>query len=255
MENRKIGGYGFISGQWPLDPDKLTIFFIHGAALTGISWKPQLEALTEFANTVAVDLPGHGTTQSPAKDKVTDYTRSVMEFLDQVGAPRPVPCGLSLGGAITQQLLINHRDRFPAGILINTGARLRVNPMVFETIEKNYGNYLDMVCAFAISKKSDVGKIRPEIDASLTREADVALVDFRACDTFDVMETLSSIEVPVLVLTASDDLLTPPKYGTFLKDKIKNAELVNIEDAGHLSPLEKPDEVNDAIKDFLRRSL
>ena len=255
MEYRKIGGYGFISGQWPLDPDKFTLLFIHGSALTGISWKAQIEALAEFTNTVAMDLPGHGSTQGPAKDNVSDYAGSVMEFTEQLEAPRIVPCGLSLGGAITQQLLIKHRDRFQAGILINTGARLRVNPMILESIEKNYANYPDMVCAFAISKKSHVGKIRPEIDASLTREADVALADFRACDTFDVMETVSSIEVPVLVLTASDDLLTPPKYGAFLKDKIKNAELVNIEDAGHLSPLEKPDVVNDAIKDFLHRNL
>ena len=69
------------------------------------------------------------------------------------------------------------------------------------------------------------------------------------------MDALGLIEVPVLVLTATDDNLTPLKYGTFLANSIKNAELVTIQDAGHFSPIEKPLEVNRAINDFLTRTL
>jgi pimeloyl-ACP methyl ester carboxylesterase len=70
-----------------------------------------------------------------------------------------------------------------------------------------------------------------------------------------VTEKLSLIDVPVLVLTANDDIITPFKYATFLEKNIKNAELVNIEDAGHLSPIEKPHQVNKAIRDFLCQTL
>jgi len=56
----------------------------------------------------------------------------------------------------------------------------------------------------------------------------------------------------VLVMTASEDLLTPIKYGRFLTDRIANAAMVNIEDAGHLSPIEKPDDVARAIRAFIR---
>ncbi|MBW1754045.1 MAG: alpha/beta hydrolase, partial [Deltaproteobacteria bacterium] len=72
---------------------------------------------------------------------------------------------------------------------------------------------------------------------------------------FDVTEKLSLIEVPVLVLTGNDDNVTPLKYGTFLEKNITNAKLVNIEDAGHLSPIEKPHEVNRSIHDFLSQIL
>jgi pimeloyl-ACP methyl ester carboxylesterase len=66
-----------------------------------------------------------------------------------------------------------------------------------------------------------------------------------------VTEKLGLIEVPVLVLTGRDDNITPVKYGIFLEKNIKNAKLVNIEDAGHLSPIEKPHEVNRSIHNFL----
>lgn len=255
MENRETGGIGYISGHWPLDSNKPTLIFIHGAASTNIFWESQVKSLAEFANTVAVDLPGHGTSRGHGKENVSDYAQSVMDFIDLIKAPRPVPCGLSMGGAVTQQLLINNRDRFPAGILINTGARLKVMPLIFETIEKDYGDFVEMLCAVAISSKSDAEKLRATIEASLKCQPDVALGDFRACDSFNVVEELSLIEVPVLVLTANDDNITPFKYGTFLEKNIQNAKLVNIEDAGHLSPIEKPHKVNKAIHDFLCHTL
>jgi pimeloyl-ACP methyl ester carboxylesterase len=251
MENREIRGIWFVSGHWPLDPDKPTLIFIHGAALSGIFWEPQITYLKDVANTVAVDLPGHGASQSSGKESISDYAQSVMDFIDLIEAPRPVPCGLSMGGAITQQLLINHRDRFPAGILINTGARLKVMPLIFQTVQKSYSDFVEMLCVSAISSKSDVEKLRTVIEACSKCRPDVVLGDFIACDSFDVTEKLSLIEVPVLVLTGNDDNITSLKYGIFLEKNIKNAKLVNIKDAGHLSPIEKPHEVNRSIHDFL----
>jgi len=255
MENREVGGIGFTSGHWPLDPGKPTLIFIHGSASNNAFWSHQIEYFAEIVNTVAIDLPGHGASRSPGKDKISDYAEAVLDFIDMIQAPRPIPCGLSMGGAITQQLLVSYKGRFPAGILINTGARLKVIPLFFEMIEKNYTDFLKMLFTFAISAKSNAEALRPEIKACTIRQPAVASGDFRACDGFNETEALGLIEVPVLVLTATDDKLTPVKYGTFLANSIKNAELVIIQDAGHFSPIEKPFEVNQAIHDFLTRTL
>ena len=77
--------------------------------------------------------------------------------------------------------------------------------------------------------------------------------DFQACNHFDVSDRLHLIKTPVLVLTAVDDVLTPVKYGLYMAEKIAGASVHTIADAGHLSPLEKPDEVNSAIRDFVRQ--
>ena len=75
--------------------------------------------------------------------------------------------------------------------------------------------------------------------------------DFMACDSFDVMNRLSDITQPVLVMTASEDTLSPPKYGAYLGANIRNAKTVSIEGAGHMSPVEKPDVVNTVIEDYV----
>ena len=110
-----------------------------------------------------------------------------------------------------------------------------------------------MVSMFGISPKSDAKKIGPKIAACSQCRPEVAMGDFRACDNFNVTGELGEIQVPVLILTANDDNITPTKYGAFLETKIKNATLLNIKEAGHFSPMEKPHDVNRAISDFLTR--
>jgi pimeloyl-ACP methyl ester carboxylesterase len=251
MEHRVEGGISFITGDWPLDSGKPVLIFIHGAGTSRLIWESQVEILSPCANTIAIDLPGHGASRGKGSDTIADYAKAVMDFAHQARITCPVLCGLSMGGAIVQHLLIHYAGRFPAGVLINTGARLKVLPMIFETIQKSYHDYVELTSTFAISKKNDSETLRKNVRACLQSTPEVVLGDFRACDAFDVMGQLGSIELPILVLTASDDMLTPQKYGTYLAENIKGAKRVNIEDAGHLSPIEKPREVNQAIRDFL----
>ncbi len=250
-----MGGISFTCGRWPFDPEKSTLIFIHGAASNNIFWNAQVEGLSEAFNTVAVDLPGHGASAGQGKSDIAGYADVVAEFMDVIQPPLPIPCGLSMGGAITQRLILDHPDRFSAGILINTGARLKVTPLIFELIEKKYADFVKSIFSMAISAKTDIKELRPEIEASTQCLPAIASGDFRACDGFDVTAELSRIEIPILVLAATDDKLTPVKYGIFLSDNIKNAELLTIRDAGHFSPMEKPHEVNRAIYDFLNRAI
>ena len=64
-------------------------------------------------------------------------------------------------------------------------------------------------------------------------------------------DRLSSIAVPVLVVTAEEDKLTPHHYGEALGNSINNATRTHILDAGHIVAAEKPDEMNMSILKFL----
>jgi len=253
MQGRMSGSIGFITGNWPLDVNKPTLVFIHGSSQNYLFWRSQVQGLGNIANTIAIDLPGHGTSPGPGNDHVSDYVQAVLNFIDAEKIPHPIPCGLSLGGAITLDLLINHGERFPAGILMNTGARLKVNPLIFETIQKDFAKFVESMVAMGISEKSDADVLRPLIQEASACAPEVASGDFQACNRFDVMDELHLIQRPVLVLTAADDVLTPAKYGRHMGEKISGATVHSIEDAGHLSPMENPDEVNRAIRHFLRQ--
>ena len=254
MVRRDTNGIAYVSSGWPLDEAKPTLIFIHGAGGSHVLWQGQVDGLAGKVNAVAIDLPGHGDSKGDGMGTIEDYARAVADFTRAIEAPKPVPCGLSMGGAITQQLLLDHPDVCRAGILIGTGARLRVQPLILKTVEDNFSGYVESFLAFAASEKTDPERLRPMAEATAQGNPQVALGDFKACDAFDVMERLPSIEVPVLVITSEEDKLTPPKYGIFLEEKIKTASRVHIQNAGHLVPAEKPGEVNQVILDFLART-
>ena len=253
MVEREIGGFGFIAGRWPLDKEKSTIVFIHGSGSTGYFWKAQVEGLARRVNTVALDLPGHGRSGKEGIDNVADYARAVVQFIEAIGDSNVIPCGLSLGGAITQQLLLDYPTRFNGGILVGTGARLKVLPAIFEAIVNDYPGFVDMVGEFASSPKTGRSVLEAYRNEAGSCEPGVVYGDFQACNRFDVMDRLAEISIPVLIISAEDDKLTPPKYGQYLESGIANATRAHIMDAGHIAPMEKPEEVNRAIIEFLDR--
>ena len=252
MEIHHSEDIGFVANPWPLQDGRPTVIFIQGSGQDSGFWNHQMKAFGETANVVALDLPGRGVSQGSGLDSMTAYAHEVMAFIDRIAAPDPIPAGLSLGGGVVLQLLLDHPERFEGGILVNTGARLRVKQDIFDLIKTNFQEYVDAFCAFGLSPQSNAGALKPQIENFTQAGSEVTFGDFSACNKFDVMDRLGEIQAPVLVLSAEDDFLTPPKYGQFLADNIPNAQLANIDAAGHMAPFEKPEEVNQAIRDYLK---
>ncbi|MFC1854222.1 alpha/beta fold hydrolase, partial [candidate division CSSED10-310 bacterium] len=245
-----INDIEFSAGNWPPDPNYSTIIFLHGSGGTNILWQYQVKALSEKMNAIAINLPGHGNSAGPGMDRIADYAKSVSTFNKSINVRHPVICGLSIGGAIVLQLLIDEQENFKGGIIVNSGAKLKVMPLIFEIIEKDYLGFINLIYKFGVSQKTDPAKLKSLVESMALCSAEVTRGDFNACNTFNVMEQLNKINTPVLVITASDDQLTPIKYGQFLAEHIQNATIANIEDAGHLSPVERPEEVTRIIHDF-----
>jgi pimeloyl-ACP methyl ester carboxylesterase len=251
MEQRLEAGLFFNASAWPLDPEKRTLVFIHGSGGSKILWDNQVRSLGEVANVVAPDLPGHGKSPGSAYTTVPEYAQTVATFIKGIQAPRPIPVGLSLGGAIVLQLLVDYPKMFQAGVLMCTGAKLKVMPQIFEMIEKDFTAFVEGSAQLAASPKTDPARLRPLLDSNLKCPPSVSSGDFKACDQFDIRERLQEIKAKVLVVTGEDDQLTPPKYGEYLATHIQGAHRVHIMDAGHLLPVEKPEELNQALRNFL----
>ncbi len=249
---RKEQGIAFRSGTWPPNPHRPSVVFIHGSGLEKELWQFQIDALAPQLNTLALDLPGHGASDAPALERVEDYAACVMRLIDTLKLPQPIPCGLSLGGAIALQLLLDYPHALAGGILIGTGARLRVHPAIFEAITDDYHGLTDDVTFYGTSLKTDPQRIKPLKALAAVCPPTVCLQDFQACDRFDVMDRLGEIKLPVLIINGADDPLTPPKYSDYLEQQITRARRVSVSDAGHMVPVEQPEAVNTGIAAFVR---
>jgi pimeloyl-ACP methyl ester carboxylesterase len=182
---------------------------------------------------------------------VPAYAEAVAGFLRAARVPRPVPCGLSIGGAIGLQLLLDLPGQLDAAILVGTGARLKVRPEIFEGIARDYPGFVRTLPAAAASPQTPPHRLEALLEATLATPPAVTAGDFRACDRFDVMARLGEIRRPVLVVSAEDDRLTPPRYADYLVRHIPGARRAHLPGAGHLSPLETPAAFNQAVTGFL----
>ncbi len=237
----------------PLRPDLPSLVFIHGAGGTGRFWSRQIDGLAGLANLLALDLPGHGRSPGPARDRIEDYAADLVGFLDVVEPPRPVPVGVSMGGAVALQVLADHPGRFAGAVLVATGAKLKVGPEIFEAIERDFDQYVELVGATAAAPKSDPALFSHALADMTACGPEVVSGDFRACDAFDLRDRIPGIRVPALVIFGDQDVLTPPRYSDWLVEHIPDASRVEITGAGHFAALEKSDSVNRAIADFLAR--
>ena len=227
------------------------IIFIHGAGGSSATWIMQLRQLSADFFIVAINLNGHGKTPDRSEsDTAESYLTDIEEVVRNYN--RPIIAGHSMGGMLSQLFALRFPELISGIILIGTGARLRVAQFIFDALENNFDAYVEGAGNFMFdehaseelreSSKKEIRKCKPAI----------IYRDFKACNEFDIMEKVSEISIPTLILVGEQDMMTPAKFSEYLHEKIPNSVLYKIKRAGHSVMLEQPGELNSKIAEWAK---
>lgn len=224
------------------------VLFVHGSGECAEAFRFQLAA---FPSARAVNLPGHP--DGELLDSVSTNAAWLHRYAQQEGLRNFVLCGHSLGGAIALQYALDYPSDLRGLVLLGAGARLKVHPSFLEPLVTAVAGR-----ARWIPDATNYQRIEPDLATVLTRRriengAAAMLNDLSACNTFDITQRLSEIRLPVLALVGSEDVMTPPKYSSFLAAQLPHCEMTVIEGASHWGFAEKPDEFNAAIETFVAK--
>lgn len=245
----KIGGENIFFSHSKSDSND-ALLLIHGSGGSHRHWHESLRNLPGI-NVYGLDLPGHGQSGGQGRKHVEDYADFIESFVSELKLHRVTLAGHSLGGAIAQMLALRSPKWLSCLILVGTGARLRVSPAIIDGLLNDFPNTIDLICDYAFGPSASASLIQAGRADFLKNMPEVIHGDFSACNQFDLMEKVSEITFPALVVSGSADRLTPVKYGEFLYRKIPGANFSVIDDAGHLMGLEKPEIFVREIKGFL----
>lgn len=223
------------------------LLYIHGSGYTEESFGDQASA---FAGSDAITLPGHP--GGEALESVEECARWFARYVEWKHAGRAVAVGNSLGGAIALRWALDFPDQVAGLVLIGTGARLRVSPKIFSMLDEGWPASIDLLVDLALSPHAAQALRERVRDWHLTVGRESTRRDYAACNAFDVMAELGSLRVPTLIIVGSLDALTPPKYSAYLHEHIADSTLSIVEGAGHVAMMERPREVNDMIRRFLK---
>ncbi|MCK9520988.1 MAG: alpha/beta hydrolase [Dehalococcoidia bacterium] len=227
------------------------VLLSHGYSATAQMWRGQVPALSANYRVVTWDMRGHGQTDSPADPSAYSEAATVDDMaavLDACGIQRAVIGGLSLGGYMSLAFNLKYPERVRALMLFDTGPGYR-NPKGRDAWNET---------AFARAKAFEEKGL-----GALGASAEVRVAQHRSAEglahaargmlaQFDsrVIESLEHIQVPTLVLVGAND--TPfLNAAQYMADKIPDARLVTIPDAGHAANIDQPAAFNDAVREFL----
>jgi pimeloyl-ACP methyl ester carboxylesterase len=285
-----VPGYGFAIKKVKIDNKELAyvdegkgkpVIMIHGLAGNASHWKRLIPFLSANYRCIAMDLPGYGSSAfiqlKEDQNQLDVFADVVLKFIKQLGLKNVTLAGHSMGGQISIMAALKDTKAIKKLILL-APAGLETFTEQEATLLKNYSKPE----AFQMQDSATIRNNYKRNFYTLPGEANQLISDRMAlknCGHFaawcqvvsnsvtgmlnhPVKDDLKKLKQKTLIVSAKNDELIPnkllhpnltiddvTKVGT---DNIKDAQLVMINEAGHMLHFEKPGEVADAIKDFLK---
>ncbi len=231
-------------------PERPTLVLVHGAGGRHIDWPNKVRFLPN-TTVYALDLPGHAQSDKPGRDTIDAYADDIETFIQALGLDNVVIVGHSMGGAIGQTLALRGTPQVTGLVLVGTSARLRVGAAILDNILPDFRKALKIIFKYAWSAQARPVQVGLAKRLMAENGPEVVHGDFTACNNFDVRDRLGEIKVPTLVISGSEDQMTPAKFGQALAAGIPDAGYVEIFRTGHFLMQEEPDLVAIEIEKFV----
>lgn len=230
--------------------DGPVLLLVHGAGGTHLDWPKEIQRLP-FTAIYNLDLPGHGRSAGPGRSSIDEYADVVQEFMEVLALQNVTIAGHSMGGAIAQTVALRGLPQVTRMVIVGSSARLRVSPELLDTVLAEPEIAVDFI--IRSSWGSDASDALASRGKKSMQQTDPVVLhgDLLACDCFDIRTKLNQIHIPTLVISGTEDMMTPLKYGRYLAENIAGARLIIIEGAGHFSMLQSPKVVANAIAEFM----
>lgn len=240
----------------------IPLLFIHGWPHDRTLWAAQWSGLQTQARCLAPDLRGFGDSSLAPPHSIEQYADDLAAFLAMIGVERALVCGLSMGGYVALSMLRRHRALFRGLILTSTRAtadtpeardeRTRLIAFVEEnSVEALAARQLRaMVGETTFNSRPDVLEALRQLMAVAPREGVVGGLRAMA-ERRDSTDLLAGIDVPTLVVSGTEDTVTPPAEMRALAEAIPGSRLEVIESGGHVCAYERPAAFNHVVGEYL----
>jgi len=232
-------------------------------------WDPRLiQALSKKFKLIIFDNRGAGRTDISEREyTIKIFAEDTAGMMDALGISKVHVSGISMGGMIAQELVLNHPKKVEKLILCSThcgGAKsFPASREVLEMLAADRSTVSQEEIARAtiplLFTEDFIQKNLDFIELSIRRilKAPISNVAFtrqlNAITEFDTYERLSQIKVPTLILHGEHDILIPPENGAILAKAVPHAKLVYFSNAAH-ALIEEMDKLIEPSLNFLAES-
>jgi 3-oxoadipate enol-lactonase len=226
-------------------------------------WKPTVQALASRYRLILPDLRGHGDSGvGDGSAAMQKHAADISGVMDDVEVGHAALIGVSIGGYVIFEMWRQNRDRITAIGLCNTKAgpdsiearAVRLQSAA-DVLERGTEPFFESMTPKLLGKTTR--ETRPDLVEGAMRMMrkmspnEVAMVQRGMAERPDSMPILNSINVPTLLVTGDEDVLTGVAEAEIMRQNISGSELKIISKAGHYSPWERAEEVSLVLRKFL----
>ena len=253
----------FTVSYYDVGESSVPIIFLHGFPFDKSMWNEQVDALKATNRVIALNIRGFG--KSTDEKSILDialFANDLILYMDHLNINKAIICGLSMGGFIALNALKRFPERFEALILCDTQcvadtAEIKANR--YKAIEQiNSEGTTDFNEKFIknvfhpdslIEKKEAVKNVRKIVFANSKQIITAGITAL--AERSETCSNLDNIRIPTLIICGREDEVTPLEQSEFMHQNIEGSILNIIENAGHVSNLEHPNEFNKHLINFL----
>lgn len=245
------------TGGKPFDAKLPTLVFIHGSGLDHRTWALQTRWFAFRGwSVVAPDLPGHSLSKGKPLTSIEAMADWIWKLLDALEVEQASLIGHSQGALVALEAAARKPERARSLSVIATGAAIPVNPQLLDTAKKNRPAAVEAMLTWGFGRDYQFGKSHvpgqaPIAVGSRIMQSNPLEIDLEACQNYSNGEAAAELVTsPAQLILAADDKMTPLKNGLALAAKLTGSQVTKI-DAGHMLPIEAPDQCLDQLRQFI----
>ena len=248
------------------------VVLLHGLATSSLTWSANIRALAQRHTVYALDLPGHGDSDTLAIDyQIPTGVRVIHRFLERVGVERAALVGSSIGGLLALRFARTYPDQVTHLVLVDAAGlgrsmawflRLTALPGIGEALYHIYGSVSVRSLAkrlFAAPERIErrlLERLHKARTAQAARDALVKVARVGAGlrglkDRAYDLPYLGDVAAPVLVVWGERDRVFPVDHARELARRFPHIPVEIFPDAGHWPHMEEADAFNDLVLRFL----
>lgn len=226
-------------------------------------WIPAVQALVSRYRVVLPDLRGHGDSEvgdGPAT--MSKHAVDLVRVLDHAEVGRAVFVGNSIGGYLLFEFWRQCRGRVAGLVLCNTKAqadapeaRTARLQSAEDVLQRGSEPFIESMLPRLLGETTR--RARPDLVDGARRmmlkmsPQGIAQVQRGMAERPDSVATLKTINVPTLLITGDEDILTGVPEAELMQQHISGSQLKVVAKAGHYAPWEQPEEVGRLVRQFL----
>ena len=247
-----------VSGQG--DP----LVFIHGLGSSARDWQLQVDCFSDEYRVVTPDLRGHGLSDKPrGRYSIEQFAVDVARIMESAcGGPAHL-VGLSLGGMVAFQLAATRPDLVRSLCIVNSGPgmprgswRERIKLWIMLLMRDLTVRFFGMrklgerLGSMLLPEESQHELRSTFVDRWAENDPRAYVASMWALPRWSLADRLTAIDCPTCIIAADMDY-TPLAFKESYAAKMPRAEVVTIHHSRHLTPIDQPEQFNQALADFL----